>query len=84
MASNIARRLAAVDLPFMTGEAFTPLFGSTPKPWTEREPGQCNWPVGESLSCCNQVLHHGWCEAHVRAGLVKSTRVVAPRRQCAA
>lgn len=48
--------------------AFDPLPGTTPRPWTERESGQCTWPVGEGLSCCAAVHKKGWCEAHFDLG----------------
>jgi GcrA cell cycle regulator len=53
-------------------DAFNPLPGSTPKPWTEREFGECAWPVGgegaETLSCCQKVSKGSWCIDHARLG----------------
>lgn len=48
--------------------AWEPLPGSNPKPWTERRFGECNWPIGEGLSCCEPVHKRGWCTAHFERG----------------
>lgn len=41
---------------------------SEPRPWYDREPGQCAWPVsGEGehvLSCCAPSGSRAYCEAH--------------------
>jgi hypothetical protein len=60
-------------------EAFAPLDGSNPKVWTEREFGECNWPVGGSggatLSCCLPAAG-AWCPTHLAMGTVP-----APQRK---
>jgi hypothetical protein len=47
--------------------------GTVPRPWTEREFGECSWPVdghGEvQLSCCARVVvGRSWCERHMEIG----------------
>jgi hypothetical protein len=46
-----------------------PLAGSTPRPWLQRGPRECAWPVtavsGETLSCCLPVEPGGpYCLGH--------------------
>jgi GcrA cell cycle regulator len=42
------------------------------KPWLEREPGECNWPVsGEGADtryCCQPILKGSWCKSHHKSG----------------
>lgn len=53
----------------LVGEAaFAALPGTEPRPWTERQAGECNWPVGEGLSCCQPVDAFGLCATHRRIG----------------
>lgn len=59
----------------VAGAAFSPLPGSTPKPWTERKYGECTWIVGgeggDALSCCEPVEARGWCKSHLARGTAK-------------
>lgn len=59
----LSRRPPPADL----GEAET----SAPRPWKERAPGQCAWPVaGEGehvLSCCAPSGRDSYCPAHRQA-----------------
>lgn len=46
---------------------------SRPKPWTERAPGECTWPVSgegaDTFSCCAPVAGgYSWCPDHCRVG----------------
>lgn len=48
--------------------------GSHPRHWTEREPGQCAWPIGDGAdlhSCCGAIHTEGasYCDAHLRAAI---------------
>jgi GcrA cell cycle regulator len=56
--------------------AFEPLEGSNPRPWTEREWGECAWPVDGGadvqLSCCEPGFAKGWCKSHFRIGTVSA------------
>ncbi|RAK52113.1 GcrA family cell cycle regulator [Phenylobacterium deserti] len=56
----------------LLAHAWQPLKVSTPKVWTERQFGECCWPVGgegaETLSCCAPVHKQGWCADHFRLG----------------
>jgi hypothetical protein len=45
------------------------------RPWEEREPGQCGWPLGERgayHSCCNPVEEKGarYCQPHASVAFV--------------
>ena len=54
--------LAAVE-----EKVFRPLEGSNPKPLWEHNAGQCRWPVGDKLYCCNPLGdHHVYCQTHAR------------------
>jgi GcrA cell cycle regulator len=59
--------------PVVIVEPFAALPGSSPRPWTERTADQCNWPVGDGMSCCEPVHAAGWCEAHHSKGRVPLT-----------
>ena len=47
-----------------------------PRPWTTREPGECNFPVdgrgADTWSCCNPVDRRGMCKAHAAICLTVS------------
>lgn len=54
----------------MRHRAFEPLPGTSPRPWMDREAGECTWPVGEGLSCCAPIHKRGWCLTHFTVGVV--------------
>lgn len=51
------------------------------RPWTEREPGQCSWPISgegaETLSCCAPAYRRGWCRPHFLIGTVPVKRPIS-------
>ena len=57
--------------------AFSPLPGSSPKPWLERRFGECAWPVGgegaDTLSCC-QPAEGQYCRSHLALRASQDTR----------
>lgn len=65
-----AEARAARAIPF--ADAFTPLPGTTPQPFTERAFNQCAWPVGgesaDTLSCCAPIHARSWCKGHFLLG----------------
>lgn len=72
--------------------AFTPLPDSSPRPWIEREPGQCRWPVGgegaDMLMCCRRAANNRYCGEHEAMALAPRNTasrpfVSYPRRQAA-
>lgn len=71
-ATAIIRRVEAVKPPQII-EPFRPVEGSSPRPWTERATDECNWPVGDGLSCCEPVHAAGWCQGHYAMGRVPLT-----------
>lgn len=47
--------------------AWEPLAGSNPRPFTERPPLTCRWPVTDALmSCCLPAPEGPYCPAHER------------------
>lgn len=41
------------------------------RPWMERKPGECKWPIGERhavMSCCNPIAVASFCEGHAAVG----------------
>lgn len=41
------------------------------RPWMQRRPGECKWPIGERgdiQSCCNPIAHGSFCEGHAVLG----------------
>lgn len=47
--------------------------GSSPRPFTERPPGGCRWPIGdEALSCCLPASHGPYCAVHGAIGYTAS------------
>lgn len=63
----------------MKAGAFSPLAGSSPKPWLERAFGECAWPVGgegaDTISCClPAMLGRPYCPAHWELRTGEGTR----------
>jgi len=56
--------------------AWDALDGSTPRPWETRKPGECCWPIGAGLSCCEPKADHRYCADHVQM----SRRAVVGKR----
>lgn len=58
--------------------AFQPLEGTQPRPFMQREPGQCRWPIdGPSSECLACGAHAGarnYCETHHRLAHPASAR----------
>ncbi len=52
-------------------EAWKPIAGSFPRPWTERPSNGCKWPLTvdgvEGMSCCEPVERRGYCGVHAQA-----------------
>lgn len=75
--------------------AFAPLTAAEPRPWSERRPNECSWPVGgdgaEIMSCCAPVHARGWCSKHFAIGVqppsvkrrVDERLEIIPRRRMA-
>lgn len=66
-------------------DAFAPLPGSTPLPWTQRPSMACAWPVGgegaDLLSCCLPTDGGSWCAGHAkRAFSPTGPKVYVPGR----
>ena len=41
------------------------------RPWMERKPGECKWPIGERhavMSCCNPIAVASFCAGHAAVG----------------
>jgi GcrA cell cycle regulator len=72
--SVFERAVAPPPRVIVPEKAFDVLPNTTPRPWTERTARQCNWPVGDGLSCCEPVDAFGLCAAHRRLGRVKSSK----------
>lgn len=64
-------------------DAFLPLLGSSPRLWTEREPGQCKWPVGgegaDMLMCCQRASNNRYCASHEAMATRQSQPSSAPQ-----
>lgn len=56
--------------------AWDALDGSTPRPWETRKVGECCWPIGDGLSCCEPKADHRYCAAHAQM----SRRAVVGKR----
>ena len=58
--------------------AFQPLAGTEPRPFFERQVGQCRWPIdgadGEFLACCASSGVKNYCETHHALGHTASVR----------
>ncbi|MES2724892.1 MAG: GcrA family cell cycle regulator [Pseudomonadota bacterium] len=80
--SSVPKPLRKVLRPLRppNGEAFKPLLGSTPRPWTSRTSKECRWPIdpptpGDEMQACCQPLHdHRYCRKHARWSLGPGTR----------
>lgn len=47
-------------------KAWEPLPGSSPRHWTTRQIGDCAWPIGEFMSCCDGVEKgQHYCTPHM-------------------
>ena len=57
-------------------KAWDALEGSSPRPWEDRKAGECRWPIGEGLSCCEPATDHRYCAEHAQM----SRRAVVGRR----
>jgi len=43
------------------------------RPWMERQPGECKWPLGDRhavVSCCNPIARGGYCAGHAEVAFV--------------
>lgn len=70
-AAAIIRRAEAKPIPLPEPQE-APVSLLHAKPWTERQFGECTWPVsGEGAdlhSCCAKVFKRNWCRAHFLRG----------------
>lgn len=59
-------------------KAFQPLPFSEPRPWLERGPFMCKWPVGgegaDMLMCCRPAASNVYCPEHAAVAFTPSAR----------
>lgn len=70
----------------MRSRAWMPLEGSEPRVWTERQAGECKWPIdvpGQDMhACCLPTkLHPTYCPSHRAMATVRKTEPVTSTRR---